>query len=115
MTAHAKENERWGSFAAYPEARKLCQEHVAGTTMHITWASYATRDELARVVAFYEKDQGKKAETGPQGELTIHAPARDRDVITVFPVEKAGDFPSCAEKPGRGERTVILVSSATGG
>jgi hypothetical protein len=114
VTLAAAAAERWASFAAYPGARQLCDEHVAGTTMHISWRSYATADPVATVVAFYEKDQGKKAERGEHGDFTLHAPARDDDAITVFPAAEAAAFPGCAEKARKTEKTIILVSSRAG-
>lgn len=112
LAAEGKAGERWFSFAAYPGARPLCNEHIVGNTMHISWMSFATKDELKKVVAFYEKDQGAKAEPSENGEQEIHAPARNDDIVAMFPADQADHFPSCSEKPARGEKTVILVSSA---
>jgi hypothetical protein len=108
-----REGERWFSFVAYPAARPLCSEHVAGNAMHISWMSFASRDPVARVVAFYEKDLGTKADAQSPGELTLRARERSDDVITIYAADAAGTHPSCSAKPVKGEQTVILVSSAT--
>jgi hypothetical protein len=94
----------------YSGARSLCSEHVTGNTMHISWTSVATKDDLAKVVAFYEKSLGKKAGTGDKGERTFEVD-KDRNVA-IYPVAKNDDFPHCATKPSKTEKTVILSSHA---
>lgn len=112
MSAEAKKKERWFSFAAYPGARLLCDEHVSGNSMHISWRSYASKDPVARVVAFYEKDQGIKAQAGDKDDFKIRAPARDDDIVTIYPAARVDDFPTCTTKPAAGEKAIILMSSA---
>jgi hypothetical protein len=109
----AKELERWFSFAAYPAARPLCDEHVAGSSMHISWRSFASRDPVERVVAFYERDQGAKATEQSPGAFVLHARARPDDVLEVRGTGGAGTYPSCSVRPAKGEKTVVIVSSAT--
>jgi hypothetical protein len=104
---------QWASFAPYPGAHKLCDQHVTGSGLEISWQSYATEDAVERVVAFYEKDQKAKATTGDAGEKTLHAPARDDDVISIIAAERADKLPHCETAPPAKARTVIVVSSGT--
>src|SRR6266581_393698 len=98
----------WTSFTAYPGARELCSEHVAGTGMHITWTSYATKDGVAKVVTFYEKDQKRRAEKEEHGGFSLHAGANDADVITIFPAASADKFPHCRDAAAsQDEKTLI--------
>ncbi len=100
----------WMGFAAYPDARLLCDQHVSGTGMHILWRSYATVDALDRVIAFYERDTGRKTRPGAGGAPGLELDA-DRK-LAIYPAARSEEFPSCAVKPAAGERTVILVSTA---
>ena len=104
---------QWGSFAAYPGAKKLCDQHVTGAGLEISWQSYATEDPVERVVAYYEKDQKTKATTGDAGEKTLRAPARRDDVLSIIAAERADKLPHCETAPPAEARTVIVVSSAT--
>lgn len=97
-------------FEPYKGARNLCSEHVVGNTMHITWSSWATKDDLASVVASYEKAIGKNAGTGDKGERTFSG---DKDFrLAIYPAAKLDDFPHCNEKPKAGEKTIVLISQA---
>ena len=51
-SAKEKTQPRWGPFTAYSGARRLCQEHVLGKNLEISWQTYATVDPIAQVVAF---------------------------------------------------------------
>ena len=62
-----------GEAPSYRGARVLCSEHIVGNLAHISWTSIATKDDVATVVAFYEKSLGKKAGTGDKGERTLEA------------------------------------------
>ena len=104
---------QWASFAAYPGARKLCDQHVSASGMEISWQSYATDDPVERVVAFYEKDQKTKATTGDAGEKTIRAAARADDILSIIAAERADKLPHCETAPPAEAKTVIVVSSAT--
>lgn len=96
-------------FSAYPKARKLCNEHVSGNTMHILWRSYATSDAPAKVVAHYEGLLAAKAKTGTRGERKFE----DGDHhMSIYPASKNDEFPACKTKPKAGETTVILMSQA---
>jgi hypothetical protein len=96
-------------FATYPKARNLCNEHVTGNKMHIVWASYATSDSVAKVVAHYEKTLKAKAKTGTKGERKFV----DGDHhMAIYPASKNDDFPACNTKPKAVEATVILMSRA---
>lgn len=104
---------QWASFAAYPGARKLCDQHVSASSMEIAWQSYSTEDPIERVVAFYEKDQKAKSSSGDAGEKTIRAPARADDVLSIIAAERADKLPHCETAPPAAAKTVIVVSSAT--
>jgi len=97
-------------FEPYRGARKLCAEHVTGNSMHITWSTHATSDDLNKVVAFYEQTLGRKAGTGARGERTFEAKP-DRS-LSIYPAARHADFPHCETKPKAAEKTVILVSRA---
>lgn len=89
-------------------ARPLCSEHVTGTTMHITWDSFAVRETVAETRAYYER-MGLRFTADDDGGVT-HAPnAEDR--LMIYPAN--GAYPRCAERPRSEERTVIVRSRAT--
>ena len=44
-------------FAAYPGARKLCSQHITGTTMHILWSAYVTSDMPEKVISYYRRTE----------------------------------------------------------
>ncbi|MEO8705245.1 MAG: hypothetical protein ABI867_34705 [Kofleriaceae bacterium] len=84
---------------------------MSGTTMHITWSSYASKDSVATIVAHYETTTGRKATpAGANGERTLEWD-KDRK-LEVYPASKNDAFPSCGKKPTTGEQSVILMSSA---
>src|SRR5262249_43502296 len=104
---------RWFSFASYPHARLLCNEHVTGNSMHILWQSYATEDDVEKVAKFYERDQKANLTVDARtGARTMHAPDKDDDVISIIKAADSKKLPSCAERPTPTEQTVILVSRA---
>jgi hypothetical protein len=113
LPSAAAATQKWASFAAYPGAKPLCSEHVHANGIEIAWQSYATTDAPDRVVAFYEKDQKTKSTAGDAGEKSIHAPARDDDLVSIIAADKADKLPHCATAPAADARTVIVVSSAT--
>jgi hypothetical protein len=98
-------------FAAYKDARQLCSEHVAGSGMHITWSSYASKDPVDTIVRHYEKTTGRKATpAGSRGERSL---AWDKDhMLEIYPASRNDAFPHCDKKPASGELSVILMSSA---
>jgi hypothetical protein len=96
-------------FASYRDARLLCAEHVTGTGMHVMWSSYASKDDVATIAAHYEKTTGRKATTGTKGERHLEWDADHK--LDIYPAARNDAFPHCAKKPGRGERSVILMSS----
>ena len=94
----------WLGFVAYPHARLLCAERVYGVGgEEIHWWSYATRDDLATVAAFY-----RLAPLGPGGSGAELKGPGDAD-LAVHPAAPP-DYPSCDTTPTASERTVILVS-----
>ncbi len=113
-TASAEENARDDGtpkgFATYPGSRELCRQHVSGNKMHIIWSSHASRDELAKVVAFYEKALGKKAKAEANGAKAIQADANRH--VTIYPVASEGRLPTCTKKSMAGEKTIVMLSHA---
>ena len=97
-------------YTVYPNTRNLCSEHVSGNSMHITWATYATRDTLAKVVAHYENQFGRSVK-GDKGEHSWGGGGSNHS-LSVYPATQNDAFPSCATKPARGETTVIRISTA---
>ncbi len=102
--------ERWLSFRAYPGARKLCTQHVTGTTMHINWALYATEDEPERVRRFYEKHAGG-ASIDREGGKLVRLRGPRKEILSVHGVKDR--YPSCGVAPSARDRTAIVVSQAT--
>src|SRR5688572_17436518 len=101
--AKTKKKELWfDAFPAYPGARLLCTQHITGNDMHIEWRSYATRHDVARVVAFYERGTGQKARKNGSGGSTWVAGAEK--VLAVHPA--GGGHPTCEVSPKKGEKTV---------
>jgi hypothetical protein len=120
MSAAASDNgSRWFSFAEYPQARRLCHEHVlghgGGRRMEIEWQSFAVSDPPEKVAAFYERDQKTRAEKDEHDGYHITAPGAPRDKMSIFPPSQATHHPSCSKKAKSSERTVILVSRLVGG
>jgi hypothetical protein len=112
--------ERWyGAFAAYPQVRPLCDEHVSGNGMHITWRSYATRDSLDKVVKFYEGDQKRAATVDDKtGERKFVAASDPDTVLSVYSpaAALAAKVPTCEKGAAKeGESALILVFKATKG
>jgi hypothetical protein len=97
-------------FEPYKGARNLCSEHVSGNTMHITWTSWATKDDVATVVAHYEKATGVKPATGDKGERTFSDGKNLR--LSVYPTSKHDSFPTCSTRPAGDEKTIVLISKA---
>lgn len=98
-------SDAWLGFRPYPAARQLCQQFVDGFSgdgrpAGGQWMSFASRDAAATVAAFYDASasEGRGFEVRQPGGriLSIHG--------------VAADYPSCAEKPRSGEKTVIVVS-----
>src|SRR5262245_15286233 len=100
--------ERWfGAFAAYPQVRELCDEHVSGSGMNITWRSFATGDSLDKVVKFYESDQKHAATVDEKSGERKFVAAKDPDtILSVYSVAAAtaAKVPTCAKgEPKSGE------------
>lgn len=97
-------------FDSYQRARFLCQEFVRSKDLEIHWRSFAIPDPPAKVVDFYTRHHGKPARDD-KGGFTWRK-SDSSAVLTVYPAARNDDFPHCAEKPQRGERTVVLTSTA---
>lgn len=97
-------------FASYRDARLLCSEHVSGAGMHVTWSSYASKDDVSTIAAHYEKTTGRTATVGARGARHLEWDADHK--LDIYPAARNDDFPHCDQKPARGERAVILMSSA---
>jgi hypothetical protein len=115
--AGAMAAERWfGAFAAYPQARELCNEHVTGNGMNITWRSYATHDALDKVVKFYESDQ-KHAPTVDEktGERKFVAASDADTILSIYTpaAATAAKVPTCGNGATKsGESSLIIVFKA---
>jgi hypothetical protein len=110
-TAMASDKGMFYDFPSYAGTHLLCQEHVLAKGMEIHWRSFGAGDEVAKVVAFYEKATGKKAEGDANGGFTVRA--SENAVLTVYAPAKVEAYPHCSERPGKNDRAVILVSTAT--
>jgi len=118
LTTGALAAERWfGSFAAYPQVRPLCDEHVSGNGMNISWRSYASLDTLDKVVKFYESDQKRAAMVDQKTGERKFVSASDADtILSVYSpaAAVAAKVPTCAKGATReGESALILVFKAT--
>jgi hypothetical protein len=101
--------EKWAEvFPAYPGARRLCGQHVAGSTMHIEWTAYATKSAKAAVIAFYEHNRGALSVERPDGGFLLRGP--DDRVLDVH--AKNESYPRCEVPPAAEDATVIIVSQA---
>jgi hypothetical protein len=106
----APKEEHWTIFRAYPGARRLCNQHVSGTTMHINWTLYATADDPDRVRRFYEKNTSGAAVEKEGGKLVgLRGPKQE--VLSIHGVKER--YPSCGVAPSARDRTAIVVSQAT--
>jgi hypothetical protein len=107
-------------FPEYPHSRLICQEHLIGGPVpgkgpiHIDWQSFATKDDVAKVVAFYEGKMGAKAKAEEHGSFRIVHPTETHLDLTVYPKASASFFPTCEKKPEELEQTMILISQAIG-
>ena len=102
--------EDWTIFRPYPGARRLCNQHVSGNTMHITWVLYATEDPPERVRAFYEKNTSGAAVEKEGGKL-VNLRGPKKELLSIHGVQER--YPSCGVAPSGRDRTVIVVSTAT--
>jgi len=107
-TAYADDPPK--GFAAYAGSRELCNQHITGNTMHIIWSSHATKDELSKVVAHYEKVLGKKAKADDHGAKTIEVDANRH--VTIYPRASEGKLPTCDTKSKASEKTIVMLSHA---
>jgi hypothetical protein len=96
----------WLGFARYDNARLLCSGRVYGVGgEEIHWWSYVTRDEPARVAAFYRLAPPEPGGGGAQ----LKGPGPGETDLTVHPAAPR-DYPSCDTTPAPSDRTVIVVS-----
>ncbi|MDL1872532.1 hypothetical protein FBR05_10025 [Deltaproteobacteria bacterium PRO3] len=96
----------------YPGSTRLCNEHVSGEKMHIQWKSFASGDSVATVTEFFEKRLGAQAVGGEHASRKITPPGNADLILTIYPKQSEGKFPSCAQKPDPSAKTVILISQA---
>jgi hypothetical protein len=100
----------WLGFARCPRARDLCEQWVLGSSqerrVEIHWREFATRDEPARVAAFYARKDHAAAEKNDDGSITLRH-GEDR-VLSIYAA--SGHYPTCERKARADEKTVILVS-----
>lgn len=108
--AQASDKGIFYEFPSYRGAKLLCQEHVMAAGAEIHWRTFAVADEVAAVVAFYEKALGTKAERDDKGGFRLRATPAASSVLTVYAPARADTYPHCGEKPAAGDRAVILVS-----
>ena len=112
LTVFAQANTEWFGFAAYPGARKLCDQTVMSqhstVAMEIHWRSFATADSNAKVVALYEKTMVKDVDKSSDS-VTFRL---DKDTTLSVHAATASAYPKCDSKPKSGENTVIVVSHA---
>ncbi|MCA9584403.1 MAG: hypothetical protein KC657_03505 [Myxococcales bacterium] len=111
--AQLEPDGRFLGFAAYPGARPLCAEHVAGAPppgggppLHITWASFETPDAPDVVLAYYAKPGASDAGFA-DARISIHA-------ASGAPADGGAPYPRCDTAPSAAARTVIVVSRAAG-
>lgn len=96
----------WFGFAVYPGTRELCNESVLSTNgTEILWRSFATKDDLNRVAAFYSK---KDSATQEKRNGSIELRHGDDLILSIHPA--SSDYPKCGQKARSGEKTVIVVS-----
>jgi hypothetical protein len=106
--AHAGSGVWLDAFAAYPRARELCNEHIAGSSMEVAWRSYASTASADEVIAFYKQAHPRLVDAKGQDLLTLRAPGEKALAV----MDRGGRAPSCGEAPREGERTIIVVSQA---
>ena len=105
-----KQEERWTIFKPYPGARRLCNQHVSGNTMHINWTLYASEDEPDKVRRFYEKNTSGASVEKEAGKL-VRLRGPKKEVLSIHGVKDR--YPSCGVAPSARDRTAIVVSQAT--
>lgn len=115
-TATAKDTANWYGFAAYPNARQLCSEHVLGLngdrkSVEFEWVSYAATDATEKVIGFYSRKPGGKIET--HGKSFEIRQSNDLFTLSVHRAAETG-YPTCENKPRPDEKTVIVVSTLGG-
>ena len=89
-----------------PNARPLCSAHVTGTTMHITWSSYALRQTVDEARAFY----AAIGVTFTRASGAWSYAAREETRLSLHAVND--EYPTCAERPREGELSVLVRSRA---
>jgi hypothetical protein len=98
-------------FASYKNARLLCSEHIASTTMHLDWSSYATKDSVDAVTAWYERSSKRKAKPGDHDSRQLAWD--DNHKLEIYPAGAVEKFPHCDKAPKPTERTIILMSNVS--
>jgi len=115
-TSEVTAREDWLGFTPYPNARRLCNEFTLGFAgnhqqVEIHWITFATRDPVQDVNAFYTATEKGSVEL-KEGSLTIRRGDPVAAVLSVHPTSSP-DYPTCAEKPRPEETTVIDASTMT--
>jgi len=106
----------WLGFTPYPGARQLCNEFTRGfggdhKEVEIHWVSFASRDANQQAIAFYSKTENGVVER-KEGSLTLRRGDPVQDVLSIHAASST-DYPSCTNRPGTDERTIIEVSHVT--
>jgi hypothetical protein len=104
-----------GVFSPPEGARRLCDQHITGATMHVQWTTYALAEAPAAVVARYRARRyhpdAPEPDTNPDAEhLMLRGPGDV--VVTIYPAGENNSHPHCAVEPTATERTVLLLSHA---
>ena len=101
---------------AYPGARKVCSQHVLGSTggagREIAWSLYATKDHETDVDSFYiSYGQWHDMKTDVVDRSTVVLMgANGARRLSVHAV--GAKYPDCGVRPEANERTVLIVSES---
>lgn len=98
-------------FAAPPDARQLCDEHISATHTHITWTSWAVMASPSGVVDVYVRRYGTPNPPGDGKHLEVR---NERgDILTINPAAEIDTRPHCGNAPRPDEPTVVMISHFT--
>jgi hypothetical protein len=83
------------------------------TWREISWSEYATKDDAARVIAFYQRDAelGTLTTDGDETSLRLRSGVR----ISIFRLPTKQPFPKCSNSaaPTAAEQTLVVIHKQT--
>lgn len=90
-------------------ATKLCDEHVMGEGAEINWTSWAVATSRWDTFTVYQT-RARECGASTVSKPPILSISKDETRLSVHDKDEPG-YPSCASKPGAGDRSVVVIST----